>query len=34
MKAFLSHSTKDKKLVEIVANLLGRASVVLDQYCF
>lgn len=34
MRAFLSHSSKDKQLVEGVARRLGRAYVVYDKYAF
>ena len=34
MRAFLSHSSKDKQLVDGVARRLGRAYVVYDKYAF
>lgn len=34
MKAFLSHSSHDKELVEAVASELGRASCILDKWAF
>ena len=34
MKAFLSHSSRDKNIVEDVAQLLGGANVELDSITF